>query len=140
MGHTMRHFVSVFLVMISLHLVFDSEANSVPTPPHPTCKIKAKVLTLKRQTKETMPPVRTFEFYEVSLEILSVKTFAPVPPFSCSETYTTGTHIDVILMSNEYKRHPIAEGQIIRGMVRFGGDERFNGHFLRDVGAIIGAD
>ena len=38
-----------------------------------------------------------------------------------------------ILTPNEYNKSPISEGQKIKAIIHFGGDEWFNGYFLSDT-------
>lgn len=115
---------------------------AVPAMASPTCQISGTVLTSLQQTKQLLNlggfqngPISSISYYEIKFKFSNQpKEINPVNNGqNCKTLYPKGEEKVLVYLRDEYNKQPVKDGDYISGNVVFGGDERFDGHFLSEV-------
>jgi hypothetical protein len=136
------------IILISTLIVFillTQPSNSVSAAPSPYCEITAKVLNIEKtrtnfQNISGGPSRGDFDYYAVKLDILEITMYKQVEEQygiigSCDKSYAeTAERAGRMIVLGDYN---VSDGQKIRGIIHFGGDEWFGGFFLSDINVLV---
>lgn len=135
------------IILISTLIIFillTQPSSSVSAQPSPFCEITAKVLNIEKtrtnfQNIPGGPSREDFDYYAVKLDILEITMNKQVEEQygiigSCDKSYAeTAERAGRMIVLGDYN---VSEGQKIRGIIHFGGDEWFGGFFLSDINVL----
>ncbi len=128
---------SIILISTLIILtVITQPSSSVPAAPSPYCEITAKVLSIEktRTNFQNIPGVSSrgdFDYYRIKLDILEITMYKQEGDGSCDESYAErAENAGWMIVLRDYN---VSEGQKIRAIIHYGGDEFFGGFFVSDI-------
>ena len=135
----------ILISTLMIFIVIIQPSSSVSAAPSPYCEITAKVLNIEKtrtnfQNIPKGPSREDFDFYKVKLDVLEIKMHKQVEVVygmngSCDESYAErAERAGWMIVLRDYN---ISEGQKIRAIIHFEGDEGFGGFFLSDVSSLV---